>query len=279
MQSNFHSHCQYCDGKENPEKYIQQAIQDGFSIYGFSSHAPIKKTSKWNMKVSKLPEYVKELQFLKNKYQNQIEIYIGLETDFQYGYYHVNTLKKEFDINYTIGSIHYAGELPDGSLWEVDGRNKVFQKGLNELFFGSIESAIRHYFKLTREMIREETPDILGHLDKIKIQSENGKLFNDKEKWYRDEIMETLEIVQKYNTIVEVNTRGWYKGLVNDFYPSGWIIREMYLRNIPIMINSDAHHPGEISMGLNAAATFLKNIGYKTQRVLFKNQWTEIPVI
>jgi histidinol-phosphatase (PHP family) len=48
--TNYHSHCHYCDGKYEPEKYIESALQQGLLAYGFSSHTPLPFETTWAMK-------------------------------------------------------------------------------------------------------------------------------------------------------------------------------------------------------------------------------------
>lgn len=38
--TNYHSHSLYCDGRANMEDFIRFALSEGFTSYGFSSHAP-----------------------------------------------------------------------------------------------------------------------------------------------------------------------------------------------------------------------------------------------
>ena len=37
--TNYHSHSLYCDGRANMEDFIRFALSEGFTSYGFSSHA------------------------------------------------------------------------------------------------------------------------------------------------------------------------------------------------------------------------------------------------
>ena len=39
--TNYHSHSLYCDGRANMEDFIRFALSEGFTSYGFSSHAPL----------------------------------------------------------------------------------------------------------------------------------------------------------------------------------------------------------------------------------------------
>ena len=44
-------------------------------------------------------------------------------------------------------------------------------------------------------MVQDDPPDIVGHLDKIKIQSEDGQLFNEQSDWYQQAVSETLDVI------------------------------------------------------------------------------------
>ena len=38
--TNYHSHCDFCDGHAPMELFVREAVKEGFSSYGVSSHAP-----------------------------------------------------------------------------------------------------------------------------------------------------------------------------------------------------------------------------------------------
>lgn len=38
--TNYHSHCDFCDGHAPMELFVREAVKEGFSSYGISSHAP-----------------------------------------------------------------------------------------------------------------------------------------------------------------------------------------------------------------------------------------------
>ena len=64
------------------------------------------------------------------------------------------------------------------------------------------------------------------------------------------------------NCIVEVNTRGYYKGITKEFYPSMHILKKCLEADIHLTINSDAHHPNEIANSFEDVASALLDIGY-----------------
>lgn len=80
--SNYHSHCDFCDGRSRPEDFIKFALSHEFRAYGFSSHSPLPFETFWNMSRSDMDEYLQEINRLKAKYDGEIEIYAGLEIDF-----------------------------------------------------------------------------------------------------------------------------------------------------------------------------------------------------
>ena len=80
--SNYHSHCTFCDGRSYPEEFVRFAISKGFRAYGFSSHSPLPFETNWNMSATDMPEYLQEVNRLRQKYADQIEIYAGLELAF-----------------------------------------------------------------------------------------------------------------------------------------------------------------------------------------------------
>lgn len=274
--TNYHSHCYYCDGKEAPEVYLQQAIQLGMPAYGISSHAPLPYELPWPMKEADREGYVQEIQQLKEQYAGQIEVYRGLEVDFIPGVAGPNRVKEYFSLDYTVGSVHFVNFFANGHPWEIDGRHQVFLRGLKEIFANNIEAAIQRYYALIRQMVREDPPDIVGHLDKIKIQSEDGQLFDEQAEWYQTEVIKTLDAIAEAGLIVEVNTRGMVKQLTNEPYPSYWILEQMCERGIPIMLNSDSHHPREIAGHFTEVAERLREIGYGQMRILYQSEWQDV---
>lgn len=270
--ANYHSHCHFCDGKKNPEAHIVAAILQGVNTFGFSSHSPLPFSSSWNMKQERLPEYFSEIALLKAKYRDVIEIYTSLEVDYLCGISGPGLYRDLLD--YTIGSVHFL-YLPDNCTpWEVDGQSSLFFKHLKEDFEGDFRKVISVYYHQFCKMLAEDKPNIVGHFDKIKIHNSQFPLWDESEKWYKTIVFQTLEAIQESGCTMEVNTRGYYKKGIS-LYPSFFILEEMSRRKIPIVLNSDSHHPNEITKGFTYAAKELLRAGYKTVNILKKGQWTQ----
>lgn len=273
--STYHSHNHYCDGKFAPEEYIKSAIGLGLKTFGFSSHVPLPFNNGWSMKEADLNKYLSEINKLKEKYKDKIEVYVGLEVDYIPDIIGPSHPKiKQMGLDFSIGSIHYVDQLDDGTHWEIDGTYTSFLKGFKEIFQGCGKNAMLRYLSLTKEMIETEKPQIVGHLDKIKIHNkQESSLFSDEDKWYQDDVEETLDIIKEKGSIIEVNTRGMYKKLTDEPYPGIMILKKVKNKNIPIMLNSDSHHPREITGYYTNAIKILRVLGFQELIVLRNNEW------
>lgn len=275
--ANFHSHSNFCDGKSEPEDYVKEAINKGFCAFGCSSHAPVPFQSHWNMPLEKLQDYLNTIEKIKAKYEDHLEVYTGLEIDYIDEYWgYSGTFLKELPLDYRIGSVHYLDRLPDGSFFCFDGKPDGFFEKIKLLYRNDFKKAIRKYYHHIRQMIEYDNPDIIGHLDKIKMHNTVMKFFDENEKWYIKEVVDTIDLVAEKKCIVEVNTRGLYRHEPPMLYPSPWVLEYMFEKNIPVMINSDAHHPSEIDAGYIFAAKVLQETGWDVVRILNHGEWQDV---
>ena len=273
MWSNFHTHNHYCDGKGALKDYLQEAVKSGVRNIGFSSHAPVPFPCKWCIEHEALPRYLEEIESLKPLFP-ELQIYKGLEIDFIPEIIAPVNFKAHLDC--TIGSIHFVDGF-EATRWEIDNTLEVFRAGLSKIFQGDIRKAITHYYTLTRQMINTAPPDILGHLDKIKVNAQHNS-FEESEEWYRDEIDKTLKSIAATDIIVEVNTRGLYKGKSTTPYPSPWILERIRESNIPVILNSDAHHPQDLTREFEPTLSLLKDIGFRHLSILDSGIWKKVPL-
>jgi histidinol-phosphatase (PHP family) len=259
MWFNYHTHSNYCDGKLSLVDYVRSAQHRKMHSLGFSSHAPLPFDCKWCMKPEMLKTYLLEIDSLKKEFSN-IEIYKSLEIDFIPGAISPGDFKNELD--YTIGSVHFADQASDGTRLEIDGSHNVFLTELKTVYNNNIREAIVRYFELTCQMINTSCPDIIGHMDKMKIQNIDNKFFSEHDTWYKDAVVKTLNEIEKAGAIVEVNTRGIYQSKSSTTYPSPWILSIIHKKNIPITLNSDAHHPDDLINTFQDTALLLRKIGF-----------------
>lgn len=274
LWTNYHSHTHYCDGSDKPELYIKNAIKNKMPAYGYSSHAPVNFPTDWCMPDSKFENYLTEVREIKRKYASEIQTYVGLEVDYIPDVAGRNRhIIANSELDYFIGSIHFVDRFADNTHWNIDYTKELFEKGLKEIYKNKFEKASERFYSITCQMIDNDKPDVIGHLDKIKMYNKNSIYFSESENWYKNQVESTLVKIKQAGTIVEINTRGFYRYGQKDLYPSAWIVKRMIDLDIPIMLNSDSHRPDEIIGGFEYAATELRKLGLKILWVLYDNIW------
>lgn len=87
MKHNFHTHttrCKHAVGTD--EQFVQAALEGGFDLLGFSDHAPwafqTNYVSHCRMLASQWTDYKQSVLALKEQYQGQIAIHLGLECEY-----------------------------------------------------------------------------------------------------------------------------------------------------------------------------------------------------
>lgn len=263
--SNFHSHTKFSDGSHAHEDYVLAAIEAGFEQYGFSDHAVLPFDCNWTMPPKNLRPSIEAFKSLREKYRAKIQLFYALEVDYipgRIGVSNFKYLQSENLFPYSVGSIHFIDQFEDHTAWPYEGMGDKFEKGLTEIFNGNVRQLVERYYELYCWMMLYDCPDILGHFDKIKVHNQTKEYFSEKDQWYQSAVNKVLDQAKKSNCIIELNTRGKYKGLIDDFYPSDWILREIHKKKIPLTISSDAHSPNELTLYLDDVEVLLKSIGF-----------------
>jgi histidinol-phosphatase (PHP family) len=48
--------------------------------------------------------------------------------------------------------------------------------------------------------------------------------------------------------------------------------------DIPVMVNSDSHHPDTIDCCFEEVYELLRDVGYKSQRILYHGEWKDVGI-
>ena len=124
--TNYHSHSLYCDGRAGMEDFVRFALSEGFTSYGFSSHAPLPFSTAWTMEWDIMDDYLSEFHRLKEKYAGRIELYIGLEIDYLNEASNPSIARfRELPLDYRIGSVHLL-YTDQGEVVDVDETADTF---------------------------------------------------------------------------------------------------------------------------------------------------------
>ena len=270
----FHTHSNFCDGKNSLEQMVLAAIDKGLTHYGFSSHAPVPFENKFAIKQEYVEDYLRECNRLKQKYESKIKLFVSMEFDYIDGVMEdINAQAKAYNLDYTIASVHLVRANSDNKMWFIDGgKQEVYDQQLETVFGGDIVKGVEAFFKQTNAMIKNVKPNIIGHLDKVKMHNKE-RFFRQSDTWYEELVMATLETIKSTpETICEVNTRGIYKGRCDDYFPSLRWIKQMAQMQIPVTVSTDCHRVEEIDLLFAETCQMLKSVGYN-EIWYYDKQW------
>ena len=83
MFANYHTHttrCRHASGTDR--EYVEAAIKSGVKILGFSDHATFPHRSFVGMLPNELPEYVASIAALREEFENDLQMHIGMELEY-----------------------------------------------------------------------------------------------------------------------------------------------------------------------------------------------------
>jgi histidinol-phosphatase (PHP family) len=279
LLTNYHSHFELDDGKGKLEDYVKAGLDKGFSILGFSPHAPLPYENDWTMADESLRIYLQLAEEIINNNNGPIELYRGLEIDFipgkmepAYPFYQC------LGLDYCIGSVHSMEGPGEDEHTSFDGPTSEFEKLLEHRFRGDIRKMVTTYFELEIEILEKGGIDILGHCDLIKKRNKDNRFFDQDEPWYREEALRMLQCAAESGVVVEVNTGGLSRGATTEVYPSPWMLERCFELKIPLTLSADAHNPEHLGYYFSETAELLKTIGYREIYFFSKGEWQSQPI-
>jgi len=253
-KSNLHTHSTYCDGKNTIEENIKEAIALNFRSIGFSGHAPSgRRYDSCCMTEETTKKYFAELENLKQKYKNSIDVFKGIELEA------CNPENFE-EADYSIGSLHF---LQSGSSFfnidDTKDKLKAVVNSLGELNF------VRMYFEQLLSFSLKINFDIVGHFDLYTKFNEQEVIIDESNKKYQDIAINALEVLFKQGKIFEINTGAISRGYRTSVYPALFLLKKLKDLNAPIILSSDAHEKSKIAFYFEETETLLKSIGFKEE--------------
>lgn len=248
MLFDYHIHTPLCHHATGElREYVRVAQERGLVEMGFADHNPMPtQFDDWRMGPDELPLYIKMVEEARVEFSG-FPIRLGMECDFIPGYEeHIRSLAEKARFDYFIGSVHYI--TPD---WDIDNPEKI-EKWKDR----PCEEVWKLYFQMYTRAAQSGLFDFLGHSDLVKKFGfrPKGKL----KPYYR----EALDAIADNKLAIEINTAGLRKE-VREFYPSREFLEEAFRREIPILINSDAHSPDEVAQDFPAALELARSVGYR----------------
>ena len=275
--TNYHSHCSFCDGRAPFEEFVKEAIRQGFYSYGVSSHAPLPFPTQWTMEWGQMEAYLDEFNNLRQKYADEIELYVGLEIDYLNEESNPSVARfTELPLDYRIGSVHLLYDAA-GEVVDIDCSPAVFKERVDRHFNGDVLGVVRMYFDRLFRMVELGGFDVLGHADKMHY---NASCYHPgllDEPWYEALMKDYFSLVASRGYLVEINTKAYDS--LGTFYPNSryWELMKEY--QIKVLVNSDAHYPERINAGRMEALRLLQAKGFATVAELHQGSWREVPIV
>ena len=266
MPANFHTHTLFCDGKSTPEEVVLAAIEKGFSAIGFSGHGYTPFDTSYCM--NDTAGYVAEVKRLKEKYKNEIQVYLGVEED-------SSAPVNRSDFEYIIGSSHYL--RINGEFVTIDSDPEQFARCL-DAFSGDPVQLAEAYYTDFCAYINKRRPDIIGHLDLITKFDELGDSLFLKNPKYNALAEKAAIEAAKSGSIFEVNTGAITRGLRTTAYPAENILHTIKKQDARIILSSDSHEASTLDAYFEETKNYLYDIGFRHTYTIYDGEFVRIDI-
>lgn len=269
IKYNLHTHTVYCDGNNTPEEMIKKAVELGFVSLGFSAHSPMCFENDYAVKEDKFSEYYNEIERLKIKYSDIIEIYNGIELDAD----SIDLSKYEFD--YVIASVHQIHK--NGNVYYIDYSAEMLTECVKKEFDGDFYKMAEFYYDSLVKFIINTKPDIVGHIDLIEKFNYNNALFNSDNEKYKNIITKAIDVIAVNcpDVIFEVNTGAMFRQKNDLIYPSEYIMKLLKEKRMNVIVNSDSHSVDSLEFGFDKAFMHCKKAGFDNVMLLINGKFNK----
>jgi histidinol-phosphatase (PHP family) len=238
ITTDYHTHNSRCGHAQGQiEDYIKMALVRGFTEIGISDHAPIY----WQdgndpmpgiaMAKDELGGYVDEVLALKTKYAGQIEVRLGLESDYvedMEPFY--AELLTSYPFDYVIGSVHFC----------------LGQNIFNPRAWDTVSDPMTvytEYYRLVEKSARSGLFNIIAHPTGVTAYA--PKPIPAAIEPLQDSL---LHAMRESDVTLEVNTSG-YRKAGSEPFPTVRMITRAHELGVPLTFSSDAHTPDQIGYG------------------------------
>ena len=256
---NLHSHTEFCDGRAQMRVFAAEAVNRGFSHYGFSPHSPVPIESSCNMAASKVGDYLDEVHRLQELYADTgTRFYASMEIDYlgkEWG--PSDSYFRNLALDYRIGSVHFI-PAQSGILIDIDGSAERFCNSMERYFRKDIRYVVERYFAQSISMVEAGGFDIIGHFDKVGQNASRYSPGIEEEAWYEALCDDLISHISDAGVIVELNTKAYRDN--KRFFPNERNLQKVLAKGIPVVVNSDAHVPALIDASRTDAFELLDTL-------------------
>ena len=249
----FHVHTVFCDGQDNPEDIVIEAVSRGMKKIGFSGHSYTSFDPHVCMTPENIENYRAEINRLKREYKSKIEILCGIEQD-----YYSDFPAEGYD--FVIGSLHYV--TCDGEYIAVDHTFKHFEDAVAK-FGGDVYNLIENYFETVADVVNKTNADIIGHFDLISKFNDGNKYFDENHPRYIKATEKALDKLLKTGKPFEINTGAMSRGYKKVPYPSKRILEYIAGHDGSVILSSDSHKKETLMYKFDECEELANSLGLK----------------
>lgn len=233
IREDFHVHSTFSDGKSTAEEVVLSAIGKGMTRLGFSEHGYAACDVPCCIMPERIPEYLRTVSELREKYADKIAIYCGIEQDYMSEY-----PTDEFD--YVIGSVHYL--IADGEYCSVDYSAAKTREIIAKHFSGDAIAYAEAYFGLVSDIYDKTRCDIIGHFDLLTKFNEKELLIDTSSPRYIAAWKAAADRLLKTGAVFEINTGAISRGYRTAPYPAMDIMHYISDNGGSFVLSGDSHH-------------------------------------
>ncbi|MCJ1403972.1 histidinolphosphatase [Xylographa trunciseda] len=284
MPFSHHSHSgQFClHAKDDLETIVTTAIAKGMETLVLTEHMPRdQETDLYPEEIEAgrttaslfetFDEYYKEARRLQSAYSLEIEVLVGVETDWirPSSEQVIGNLLKKYRFDTLVGSVHHVHGIP------IDFDRATYERA-RDVSGGTDEKLYTEYYDAQLEMLEAVKPPIVGHFDVIRLLSDdpNASMKQHDVVWSR--ILRNLSFISSYGGMLEVNSAALRKGM-REPYPQGEICQEFLKMEGGFVLSDDSHGIGQVGFGYKRTIEFVAEIGIQTLMVLQRGPMTRDP--
>ena len=223
MIANYHTHthrCNHAIGRE--EDYVQEALKAGIRILGWADHTPYLFPdgyySHFRMRPIQLPGYIKTIQELQERYAGQVEMPIGLETEYYPKHFgRLLEFLREHPIDYLILGQHFIGNEYDAPYSGLVTEDKA---------------VVRQYCSQSMEAMNTGVFTYFAHPDLIHYAGDW--------KFYQEAVRPMCAEAKSCGMPLEINLLGIREGR---HYPNRYFWEVAAEEGCQVVLGCDAHTP------------------------------------
>jgi histidinol-phosphatase (PHP family) len=241
--------CKHAIGSD--EEYVLEAIKHGYKVLAFTDHSPWPlhpfESASIRMDISELAEYADSIQLLKMKYQDKIDIRLGLEAEyFEDRINWLSDMKELFNMDLLIFGNHFHRTISFGTYYA---------------FYNNRDQILNHYRNDSLAGLKTGLFAIFAHPD-IFVRS-----LRTWDKKAENMSREIINCAKEQGVFLEFNLGGVRSQAGYPHLPFWEIVAQ---EKAPTIIGVDAHSPSDLSdtRSIEDAKRILKGLNIQITEVI-----------